>query len=293
MFENLKIIKLKNRILLEIKGKDSKNFLQSIVTNNIDLISKDRSIYSALLSPQGKYLYDFFLFLESKENYIIIDCEKNFHEELIHKLNIYKLRSDVDITLKDKTDTYAIYGSDLNKLISILKITNNEGYTKNISDNLLFIDPRNRNLGLRVYSNHLLQEFNSLSKGILSEWDYIRIKHEIPHPYLDLVKEKSFIIENNFEQINAVDFTKGCYIGQENTARQKYRGTAKRKLVVAKIIGKDISNGERIFIDNKAVGTVRSSSLGICLVSINTVIYENYKKNNININVKNSELEFF
>lgn len=292
MFKNLKIIKFKNRVLLEIKGEDSRDFLQSIVTNNIDLISNDRSIYSALLSPQGKYLYDFFLFQDSKINSIIMDCEKSLYEELIKKLTIYKLRSKVEIIVKDKINVYAIYGSNITELISNFKINNIEGSTKEVSNNLFFIDPRNRNLGLRVYSNNLLQDFNNLPKGILSEWNYIRIKNKIPYPYIDLEKEKSFIIENNFEYINAIDFNKGCYIGQENTARQKYRGTAKRKLEVAKIIGKEILNGERIILDNKAVGTVRSSSHGLYLVSINSAVYENCKKNNLTINIKNSILEF-
>lgn len=292
MFKNLKIIKFKNRVLLEIKGEDSRDFLQSIVTNNIDLISNDRSIYSALLSPQGKYLYDFFLFQDSKINSIIMDCEKSLYEELIKKLTIYKLRSKVEIIVKNKINVYAIYGSNITELISNFKINNIEGSTKEVSNNLFFIDPRNRNLGLRVYSNKLLQDFNNLPKGILSEWNYIRIKNKIPYPYIDLEKEKSFIIENNFEYINAIDFNKGCYIGQENTARQKYRGTAKRKLEVAKIIGKEILNGERIILDDKAVGTVRSSSHGLYLVSINSAVYENCKKNNLTINIKNSILEF-
>ena len=76
MFKNLKIIKLENRALLKIKGEDSKEFLQALVTNNINFISNEKSIYSALLSPQGKYLYDFFIFQDSKSNYLIIDCEK-------------------------------------------------------------------------------------------------------------------------------------------------------------------------------------------------------------------------
>ena len=292
MIKNLKIIKFKNRVLLEIKGEDSRDFLQSIVTNNIDLISNNRSIYSALLTPQGKYLYDFFLFQESKINSIIMDCEKSLYEELIKKLTIYKLRSKVEIIVKNKINVYAIYGSNITELISNFKINNIEGSTKEISNNIFFIDPRNRNLGLRVYSNNLLQDFNKLPKGILSEWNYIRIKNKIPYPYIDLEKEKSFIIENNFEYINAIDFNKGCYIGQENTARQKYRGTAKRKLEVAKIIGKEILNGERIILDNKAVGTVRSSSHGLYLVSIKSAVYENCKKNNLTINIKNSILEF-
>jgi len=292
MFENLKIIKLENRALLKIKGDDNREFLQSIVTNNINLISNGKSIYSALLSPQGKFLYDFFIFQDNKNNYLTIDCEKKSYQELIRKLNIYKLRSKVEISLQDQIDVYTIYGADLHKLISSLKIKNQEGFTKYIANNLFFIDPRNKNLGIRIYTNNLLEEFKKIQTGILLEWHYLRIKNKIPYPYKDLEKAKSFLLENNFEDINAIDFSKGCYIGQENTARQKYRGTAKRKLVVAKIIGKNIANGEKVLFDNRAVGTIRSSSKELCLVNIRSEVYENCKKNNTRIKVKESELIF-
>ena len=291
MNENLKIIKLKNRTLLELKGDESKEFLQSLVTNNINLISKEKSIYSALLSPQGKYLYDFFIF-QNHNNNIVIDCEKNDHEKLIQKLNIYKLRSKIEITVNDKIDIYSIYGQDIDILISNLKIKNKEGFTKEVSDNLFFVDPRNKNLGIRNYTKKLMKEFNKIPSGILSEWHYVRIKNNVPYPYNDLEKEKSFIIENNFEKINAIDFNKGCYIGQENTARQKYRGTAKRRLVVAKIVGKEIFNGEKVFYDKKVVGTVRSSSKELCLVNIRSEIYKKCKKNKISIKIKESKLIF-
>ena len=291
MNENLKIIKLKNRTLLELEGDDSREFLQSLVTNDINLISKEKSIYSALLSPQGKYLYDFFIFQNTNNN-IMIDCEKNDQEELIQKLNIYKLRSKIEIRVNDKIDIYSIYGRDLDTLISNLKIKYKEGFTKEVSNNLFFIDPRNKNLGLRNYTNKLMKEFSKIPAGILSEWHYVRIKNNIPYPYNDLDKEKSFIIENNFEKINAIDFNKGCYIGQENTARQKYRGTAKRQLVVGRIVGKEIFNGEKVLYNKKVVGTVRSSSKELCLVNIRSEIYDKCKKNKISIKIKESELIF-
>lgn len=291
MNENLKIIKLKNRTLLELEGDDSREFLQSLVTNDINLISKEKSIYSALLSPQGKYLYDFFIFKNTNNN-IMIDCEKNDHEGLIHKLNIYKLRSKIEIRVNDKLDIYSIYGKDLDTLTSNLKVNYKEGFTKEVSDNLFFIDPRNKNLGIRNYTSKLMQEFSIIHTGTLSDWHYVRIENNIPYPYNDMDKEKSFIIENNFEKINAIDFKKGCYIGQENTARQKYRGTAKRQLVVGKIVGKEIFNGEKVFYDEKVVGTVRSSSKDLCLVNIRSEIYEKCKKNKISIKIKESELIF-
>ena len=291
MSEDLKKIKLKNRTLLELKGDESREFLQSLVTNNINLISKEKSIYSAFLSPQGKYLYDFFIF-QNHNNNIVIDCEKNDHEKLIQKLNIYKLRSKIEIVVNDKIDIYSIYGQDIDFLISNLKLKYKEGFTKEVSGNLFFVDPRNKNLGIRNYSKKLLEEFNKIPSGILSEWHYVRIKNNIPYPYNDLEKEKSFIIENNFEKINAIDFNKGCYIGQENTARQKYRGTAKRQLVVGKILGKEILNGEKVFYDKKMVGTIRSSSKELCLVNIRSEIYEKCKKNKTSIKIKESELIF-
>ena len=150
MNENLKIIKLKNRTLLELEGDDSREFLQSLVTNDINLISKEKSIYSALLSPQGKYLYDFFIF-QNHNNNIVIDCEKNDHEKLIQKLNIYKLRSKIEIVVNDKIDIYSIYGQDIDFLISNLKLKYKEGCTKEVSGNLFFVDPRNKNLGIRNY----------------------------------------------------------------------------------------------------------------------------------------------
>jgi folate-binding protein YgfZ len=137
-----------------------------------------------------------------------------------------------------------------------------------------------------------MKEFNKIPAGILSEWHYVRIKNNIPYPYNDLDKEKSFIIENNFEKINAIDFNKGCYIGQENTARQKYRGTAKRQLVVGRIVGKEIFNGEKVLYNKKVVGTVRSSSKELCLVNIRSEIYEKCKKNKTSIKIKESELTF-
>jgi folate-binding protein YgfZ len=137
-----------------------------------------------------------------------------------------------------------------------------------------------------------MKEFSKIPAGILSEWHYVRIKNNIPYPYNDLDKEKSFIIENNFEKINAIDFNKGCYIGQENTARQKYRGTAKRQLVVGRIVGKEIFNGEKVLYNKKVVGTVRSSSKELCLVNIRSEIYEKCKKNKTSIKIKESELTF-
>jgi folate-binding protein YgfZ len=294
MYENIKKIKLEDRIIIELIGTDTKGFLQALVTNNLDLVSCNKSIYAALLSPQGKYIFDFFIFESSLNGLLSIDCEINRYQELLEKLNIYKLRNKIDFNINKNITIFSIYGSDYSELILDLEMNNIEGDTKKVNNNIIIIDPRNKNLGLRIYSNtdNSLKKLDQIPYGTASELDYNRIQLTVPNPAVDLEIEKSFLIENNFELINAIDFNKGCYIGQENTARQKYRGTTKKKLVPVKIIGQNISNGTKIFHDEKIIGTMRSSCKDIGLVTIRTDIYKEYKKSKFNIKVLNSEIEF-
>ncbi len=294
MYENIKKIKLEDRIIIELIGTNTKDFLQALITNNIDLVSCNKSIYAALLSPQGKYIFDFFIFESPLNGLLSIDCERNRYQELLEKLNIYKLRSKIDFNINKNITIFSIYGSDYSKLILDLEMNNIEGDTKKVNNNIIIIDPRNKNLGLRIYSNtdNSLEKLDQIPYGTASELDYNRIQLTVPNPAVDLEIEKSFLIENNFELINAIDFNKGCYIGQENTARQKYRGTTKKKLVPVKIIGQNISNGTKIFHDKKIIGTMRSSCKDIGLVTIRTDIYKEYKKSKFNIKVLNSEIEF-
>ena len=294
MYENIKKIKLEDRIIIELIGTDTKGFLQALVTNNLDLVSCNKSIYAALLSPQGKYIFDFFIFESSLNGLLSIDCEINRYQELLEKLNIYKLRNKIDFNINKNITIFSIYGSDYSELILDLEMNNIEGDTKKVNNNIIIIDPRNKNLGLRIYSNtdNSLKKLDQIPYGTASELDYNRIQLTIPNPAVDLEIEKSFLIENNFELINAIDFNKGCYIGQENTARQKYRGTAKKKLVPVRVIGQNISNGTKIFHDEKIIGTMRSSCKDIGLVTIRTDIYKEYKKSKFNIKVLNSEIEF-
>ena len=294
MYGNLKKLKLKDRAVIELNGQDNKEFLQSLVTNNVDLVSDNKSIYAALLSPQGKYLFDFIIFQNYITKKLSIDCEKKRYPELIQKLNLYKLRNKIDININNDITIYGIYGSDISKIILNLKMNNQEGSTKSIKNNIYIVDPRNKNLGIRIYiiKNNSSKEFDTIPNGSSSELEYNRIKLKIPKPEIDLEIEKSFIIENNFEEMNCIDFNKGCYIGQENTARQKYRSTAKRKLALVKINGEKINNGTKIYHNGKIIGTMRSSCKNIGLASIRTDIYNEYKKNKFKIKHLDSEIKF-
>ena len=293
MYKKIKKIKLDDRIIIEIIGTDSKGFLQPLITNNIDLVSSKKSIYAALLSPQGKYIFDFFIFENSINGHLSIDCAKNRCAELLEKLNIYKLRYKINFNINNNISIFSIYGTDYSELELNLKEVSLEGSTEKINNNIILVDPRNKKLGLRIYSDlsSPIEGFNKIPDGEKSDLDYIRIELSVPNPDLDLEIEKSFLIENNFEFINAIDFKKGCYVGQENTARQKYRGTAKKKLFLIRIIGDDIINGTKIYYNERVVGTMRSSCKDIGLATIRTDFYEEYKNTNIKIKVLNSELK--
>jgi len=293
MYKKIKKIKLDDRIIIEIIGTDTKDFLQPLITNNIDLVSSKKSIYAALLSPQGKYIFDFFIFENSINGHLSIDCAKNRCAELLEKLNIYKLRYKINFNINNNISIFSIYGTDYSELELNLKEVSLEGSTEKINNNIILVDPRNKKLGLRIYSDlsSPIEGFNKIPDGEKSDLDYIRIELSVPNPDLDLEIEKSFLIENNFEFINAIDFKKGCYVGQENTARQKYRGTAKKKLFLIRIIGNDIINGTKIYYNERVVGTMRSSCKDIGLATIRTDFYEEYKNTNIKIKVLNSELK--
>ena len=293
MYKKIKKIKLDDRIIIEIIGADTKKFLQPLITNNIDLVSSKKSIYAALLSPQGKYIFDFFIFENSINGHLSIDCAKNRCAELLEKINIYKLRYKINFNINNNISIFSIYGTDYSELELKLKEVSLEGSTEKINNNIILVDPRNKKLGLRIYSDlsSPIEGFNKIPDGEKSDLDYIRIELSVPNPDLDLEIEKSFLIENNFEFINAIDFKKGCYVGQENTARQKYRGTAKKKLFLIRIIGDDIINGTKIYYNERVVGTMRSSCKDIGLATIRTDFYEEYKNTNIKIKVLNSELK--
>lgn len=293
MYKKIKKIKLDDRIIIEIIGTDTKDFLQPLITNNIELVSSKKSIYAALLSPQGKYIFDFFIFENSISGHLSIDCAKNRCAELLEKLNIYKLRYKINFNINNNISIFSIYGTDYSELELNLKEVSLEGSTEKINNNIILVDPRNKKLGLRIYSDlsSPIEGFNKIPDGEKSDLDYIRIELSVPNPDLDLEIEKSFLIENNFEFINAIDFKKGCYVGQENTARQKYRGTAKKKLFLIRIIGDDIINGTKIYYNERVVGTMRSSCKDIGLATIRTDFYEEYKNTNIKIKVLNSELK--
>ena len=244
--EKDQIILLEDRGLISISGEDVKNFLQNIITNDIEKVNLSTSIFSALFTPQGKYLFEFFL-IKSKNGYFL-DCDNKFTNEIINYLLKYRLRSKV--VIKDISSEFVIGLISLEKFLDIQKEVNKNVDTVEFRDSPLFLDPRNKNLGARIVSSleKLHLTIKKLNLKIIKPDTYFAKAHSlgIPIKGIQNLKDQLFGLEANFEELNAIDFKKGCYIGQENTARMKLKEKLRRRLLPISSTEK-LNLGEEIF----------------------------------------------
>ena len=253
--EKDQIIILENRGLISISGNDAKEYLQNIITNDINKVSKTNSLFSALLSPQGKYLFEFFI-IKSTNGYYL-DCDNKATEELLINLSKYKLRSEIKI--KDLSNEFVIGIISLDKFKEIQNFEKNKSNTIIYRETPIFIDSRKKKLGARILSS-LEKLYLTIKKLDLKIAD-IKIYHDlayhegIPIKGLENLKEKLFGLEANFEELNGIDFQKGCYVGQENTARMKLKNKIRRRLLAVKSEGK-ISVGNEVVFNNNKIGKV-------------------------------------
>jgi len=222
---------LKDRGIISVSGKDVKEFLQNVITNDINSVSKENSIFSGIFTPQGKYLYEFFL-IKSDDGYFL-DSSEEFVDELKNFLEKYKLNSDVKI--KDISDKYVVGVISNEKFEEIKKEENKSTQTIIFRSSPFFEDPRSKKLGSRILSNleKLYLTIKKLSLKIEDNKGYLSIAHEAGVPITNLKKLQNnlFGLEANFEELSAIDFKKGCYIGQENTARMKLKNKLRKKLL--------------------------------------------------------------
>ena len=242
-----------DRGLLYLNGEDVKEFLQNLITNDIEKVTDEMSCFAALLTPQGKYLFDF-LIIKHKAGYFL-DCEKKNIDELYKQLTLYKLRSKVEIL--NLSNEFVVAGISYEKFLTFDNSKDIEGFTIKYREDPIFLDPRLKKLGARLIIN-LEKLYLSLKKLELKTAkieDYYKFSHELGVSQIDndKLQNKIFGIECNFEELNGIDFKKGCYVGQENTARIKLKNKLSKKLFAIKIIEGNIS-GEEIFLKDKEVG---------------------------------------
>ncbi len=247
---------LEDRAILYINGPDAKDFLQNLISNDINKVSDSSSCFASLLTPQGKFLYEFIV-LKHKTGYFI-DCEKSQSEEIFKQLNLYKIRTKVEILNLSNEFVVASFGYE--KYLTIAGSKDILGFTFKYREDPILLDPRNKYLGARLIIN-LEKLYLSLKKLDLKN-DKIEKYHSHSHKLgivpknLNKLKNKLFGIECNFEELNGIDFKKGCYVGQENTARIKLKNKLSKRLLPIEIIDGKLSEDETIYYNDIDIGKV-------------------------------------
>ena len=246
---------LKDRGIVYISGEDSKDFLQNIVTNDLNKVSNTLSAFSSLLTPQGKYLFDFII-VKHKHGYFL-DCEINQIDDLINKLEMYKLNSKIEIL--NLSNEFQVAAISNEKFLTLDNTKNELGFTTNYRDDPFLIDPRNIHLGARVIINleKLYMSIKKLGLQLEEPEKYYDFSHKLGIAQINTkdLQEKLFGLECNFEELNGIDFKKGCYVGQENTARMKMKNKIRKRLIPIDT-KENIKSGSEISFKNESIGKV-------------------------------------
>ena len=247
---------LKDRAILYVNGQDARDFLQNLISNDINKVRDNSSCFASLLTPQGKFLYEFIV-VKHKSGFFI-DCEKSQSEEILKQLNLYKIRSKVEIL--NLSNEFVVASFSYEKYLSIDKSKDILGFTMKYREDPIILDPRNKNLGARLIIN-LEKLYLSLKKLELKD-DNIENYHNQSHKLgivpknLNKLKNKLFGIECNFEELNGIDFKKGCYVGQENTARIKLKNKLSKRLLPVKIIDGKLDEDEKVYSNDIEIGKI-------------------------------------
>lgn len=215
------------RSVIRIEGADRESFLQGLITNDTRRL-REGAVYAAFLSPQGKYLADFLLI--PFPDAILLDVASELADSLLRRLSMYKLRADVRLEM------------------TALHVRRGLGPTPECG----FTDPRHPALGWRAYT-----EAPGTAPTI--DWDKIRVAHLVPESGIELIPDETYILEAGFERLNGVDFRKGCYVGQEVTARMKHKTELRKGLARVAVTGA-ADPGTQITSGGKEAGQLLSRS---------------------------------
>jgi folate-binding protein YgfZ len=254
-----------SRGLLAIAGEDKVGFLQGLVSNDVAKAGPARALYSAFLTPQGKYLHDFFLAEAGGSFYI--DCEAGRREDLKRRLSLYKLRSKV--TVADATASHAVALLFGNDALVRLGLGPEPGSAIPFGGGVAYVDPRLAALGARAVLPRegavAALEAAGFASGEDADYDRRRMALGVPDGSRDLPVEKAILLENGFDELHAIDWDKGCYLGQELTARTRYRGLVRKRLLPVAIDGPTPAPGTPVMLNDKEAGEMRSAIEGIGL----------------------------
>lgn len=263
---------LEERGLVTVAGEDRVAFLQGLISNDAAKVSPGRALYSAFLTAQGKFLHDFFVI--DMGEMLALDCERERADDLRKRLSLYKLRSKV--MLANVSDEYRVFAAFGPTVAEKLELTE-PGQAKEYAGGIAFLDPRLKEMGVRVLLHGGLGEDPLIALGFNraepEEYHALRIANGLPDGSRDLPVEKAILLENGFDELRGIDWDKGCYVGQELTARTKYRGLVRKRLMPVEIEGPVPAFGTEIALDGKEAGEMRSGQdgRGLALLRIEMV----------------------
>ena len=236
------LVQLPDRGVVEISGEDRVSFLQGLVSNDVTQARPGLAVWAAMLTPQGKWQADFFIL--ATEDALLLECERAQAAWLVKTLGRYKLRAKV--ALRDVSDAHAVYVA--------------WGQMPQTGAAVMAADPRHPHAGWRVIATEAVPQNASVA-----DWHQHRIALGLPDGGRDMEAEKSVLLEAGFDELHGVSWSKGCYLGQELTARTKYRGLLKRRLVPVRVMGPLPEAGTPITHHGDEVGTLRFGVGGMAM----------------------------
>ena len=237
-------VKLPNRGAVRVAGPDRVAFLQALISNDVRLLEKQPAVYSCFLTPQGKFLHDFFLTADGES--LVLECEGGARaENLAKRLKPFKLRSKIEMSVEPERDVFVIVYSHPNPL------PEGEG---------VYADPRHAALGVRT---HVAP--TGIEEQPFTAWDQLRLQLGVPDGSRDMAVDKDTLLECRMDHWHGLSFEKGCYVGQEIAARMHLRGLVKKRLLPVKIVGAAPAPFTGIYINSQLVGQMRSSREGVGL----------------------------
>ena len=253
-------VRLADRAVLVVSGEEARGFLQGLVSNDVDKVTERTAIYAALLTPQGKYLHDFFIL--ERDGAFWLDCEAARLDDLIRRLNMYKLRAKVSVERRDDVSVFALIGDGALEAAGLPAETGSCG---SFAGGVAFADPRLSEIGARAVLPGGAEDALK-SSGFQSaepdDYESRRIALGLPDSGRDLVPDKSLLLETGFEELHGVDFEKGCYVGQEVTARMKHRNLVRKRILPVVIDGPAPSAGAPVLRGEATAGEMLSAADG-------------------------------
>ena len=260
-----------DRAVITVAGEDRQAFLQGLISNDTAKITPDRAIYATLLTAQGRFLFD--LFIVGEADRYLVDCAAPRRADLIKRLTMYKLRSKVTIADADADWCVVLLFGDG----ALDRIGQGAGTAGAFGNGVAYVDPRLPDLGVRlvlprVTARETLEGLSAVEDPDGAAYHRHRIALGVPDAARDLTPEKSILLENGFDELNAIDWQKGCYMGQELTARTRYRGLVRKRLLPVRIEGGAPAPGTPLMLGDQELGEMRSASadgtLGLAMVRL-------------------------